>query len=263
MAEYNSAPSKEGFTSHVRRSLLGTTTGADFVPISITNPLPTTTVIGDIAVNSINVNAYIGKPVGVNGDFVTTRTAATQFTCGTLPAGVAAIKMEDIETIRQIDNTGTVVKTYSRDDAAITCSGTDPTTVTVAAANFAATDTIILYTNIVKPTVEIQNVIAGTSAALDLTSVTRTYTRAFTKAFKVAYVLINFTTGQSRDITISLNDGVASYALLTDTGDTTNGAYIWVPTFNLIGLSTYTIITTFSQTLAACSATVKVVSEDE
>lgn len=123
-------------------------------PVSLANPLPTTAVVsGDINVDStsISIDAYVGKPSGTNADFVTARTANTTFTCATLPTGVSAIKTEDIELIRQINASGAVVNTYSRDDVTVTCAGTDPTTVTVAGATFGATDTITLVTNISKP----------------------------------------------------------------------------------------------------------------
>jgi hypothetical protein len=122
--------------------------------VSDANPLPTTAVIsGDINVDStsIDIEAYVGKPLGANADFITTRTGNTTFTCGTLPAGVTQINQQDIEIIRQINASGAVLNTYSRDDVTISCSGTDPTTVTVAGATFGTTDTITLYTNITKP----------------------------------------------------------------------------------------------------------------
>jgi len=134
----------------------------------------TATMSGDVNVDqtSINVNAYVGKPLGTNGDFVTARTGDTTFTCATLPVGVAAIKSEDIELIRQISAAGVVVASYSRDDVTITVAGTDPTTVTVAGAVFGATDTIIVYTNISKT-----NFIASSSkpAAVATGAIVRPY----------------------------------------------------------------------------------------
>jgi hypothetical protein len=126
--------------------------GADVV--SLANPLPTTAVVtGDINVDStsINVDAYIGKPSGTNADFTTARTGNTTFSCTSLPTGVSAIMTEDIEMIRQINGTGEVVATYSRDDAMITCVGTSTTIVMVTGATFGSADSIILYTNISKP----------------------------------------------------------------------------------------------------------------
>lgn len=123
-------------------------------PISLANPLPTTAVVsGDINVDntSISIDSYVGKPSGNNADFTTARTANTTFTCASFPTGVSSINKEDIEIIRQINATGAVVATYSRDDVTITCAGTDPTTVTVTGAVFGATDSIILVTNISKP----------------------------------------------------------------------------------------------------------------
>lgn len=158
----------ENSSSEVARRVVGELTNGGN-PVSLANPLPTTAVVtGDINVDStsINIDAYVGKPSGTNADFTTARTANTKFTCASLPTGVSAIKTEDIETIRQINASGAVVATYSRDDATITCSGTDPTTVTVTGAVFGATDSIVLVTNISKP----KQVVGSESVAIKTNS---------------------------------------------------------------------------------------------
>jgi len=107
---------------------------------------------GDINVNvesnSVNTGGLVGKPSGTNGDFTTAYAAATQFTCSSLPTGTSSITNKDIVSVAQINSSGVVVKTFFRDDETITCSGTDPTTVTVAGATFGATDSFVVYTNI-------------------------------------------------------------------------------------------------------------------
>jgi hypothetical protein len=163
----------------------------------------TATISGDVNVESTNiaVQAYIGKPLGTNGDFVTTRTGAATFTCSTLPTGVTAIKTEDIETIRQINATGAVVATYSRDDATITCSGTDPTTVTVTGATFGVADTITIYTNIYKPiqadiqigAVEIKNATDDTRATVNTANALKIFDYISNSLVPAAYDYIALT----------------------------------------------------------------------
>jgi len=145
------AAEQADLTARAKKTTIVDSTGT---AISNANPLPTTaTISGDVNVDitSISVQAYIGKPAGTNADFVTTRTGTSTFTCSTLPTTINLIKNEDIELIRQINTSGEVVESYTRDDAIITCSGTDPTTVTVTGASFGASDSIILYTNLYKP----------------------------------------------------------------------------------------------------------------
>ena len=107
---------------------------------------------GDININSesnsVNTGGYIGKPSGTNGDFTTAYASGTTITLSSLPSNVSAINTQDIISITQFNNVGEVVKTYFRDDTKITCTGTDPTTVTVTGATFAATDSFLVMTNI-------------------------------------------------------------------------------------------------------------------
>jgi len=88
----------------------------------------------DITAQSTDVSGFVGK--ASNGDFVTAYASGTTITLSTLPYGVSAIDADDIVSIVQIATDGSVTTIYSRDDAAITTSGTDPTTVTVSGATF-------------------------------------------------------------------------------------------------------------------------------
>jgi len=110
----------------------------------------TATLSGDINVDSTSVSTsgYVGKASGTNADFITAYASGTTLTCTTLPSGVTAIKADDIVSIVQVATGGGVTETYTRDDAVMTAAGTDPTTITVTGATFAASDTFVVYTNI-------------------------------------------------------------------------------------------------------------------
>lgn len=130
------------------------------IPWDESNPLPTTaTISGDVNVdsNSVDTSALIGK--ASNGDFVTAYDSATSISISGLPAYVSALNDYDIETIRQIDNTGTVVQTYTRDDASITIAGS---IITVVDATFTANDKFVIYTNI--PRIVVTSGGGGTSS---------------------------------------------------------------------------------------------------
>lgn len=100
---------------------------------------------------SVDTSGYIGKASGTNGDFVTAYASATTITLSSLPSGVSSITADDIVSVVQVATDGSVTKTYSRDDATMSTTGTDPTTLTIAGATFAASDTFVVYTNIAKP----------------------------------------------------------------------------------------------------------------
>jgi hypothetical protein len=116
-------------------------------------------VTGDINVDStsLSLNGYVGKASGTNADFITAYASATTLTCTTLPTDVSAISADDVVTVVQIATDGSVTNTYTRDDVTITASGTDPTTLTIAGATFAATDTFVVYTNIQRLTQSISD----------------------------------------------------------------------------------------------------------
>jgi len=195
----------------------------------------TATITGDVNVEStsVNVNAYVGKPLGSNGDFITTRTANTTFTCTSLPTGVTAINTEDIELIRQITAAGVVTATYSRDDATITCSGTSTTTVTVTGAVFAATDTITLYTNIYRP-LEVENFVGNPirkTSSQSLATGALAYTTNFAAVTRIIAVLINFSGSVSQTVNITLDSGAGTnYDTLLGTRIITAGTECyWYP----------------------------------
>jgi len=228
MATSSQTVDTAGYSSTARKTLIIDSSGN---AVTTLNPLPTTaTISGDVNVDStsISVQAYVGKPAGTNADFVTARTANTTFTCATLPTGVSAIKTEDIELIRQITAAGVVTESYSRDDATITCSGTDPTTVTVTGAVFGATDTITIYTNIYKPittdvqigAVEIKNATSddraivkdGSTAAVgdDALVVADANVKSDTSAIKTAVeVMDDWDETNRAKVNVNLNAGVA------------------------------------------------------
>jgi len=106
---------------------------------------------GDLNVDSTSVSTegLTGKVSGA--DFTTAYLAGTTITVASLPSYHATFLGDDIVTIVQIDNTGAVVQTYSRDDAVMTVAAN---VITVTGAVFAATDTFVIYTNINRMTSE-------------------------------------------------------------------------------------------------------------
>lgn len=107
----------------------------------------TAQIEGDVNVDntSLSTDGYIGKPSGENGDFTTAYTAATQVTLSSFPPNISTFYDSDIVAIQQIDNTGEVQNTYTRDDAVMTIVAD---VVTVTGATFAATDTFVVYTSV-------------------------------------------------------------------------------------------------------------------
>lgn len=89
---------------------------------------------------------YIGKdPSATNGDFDVAYASANTLTLSNYPSPLTGLHADDIELVRQIDNTGAVVETYSRDNAAMSIAGN---VLTVTGAAFGATDTFVILTNI-------------------------------------------------------------------------------------------------------------------
>ncbi|MBW2972897.1 hypothetical protein KY346_00720 [Candidatus Woesearchaeota archaeon] len=102
-----------------------------------------------------------------------------------------------------------------------------------------------------------------TSNTLDLTNGTasnRTYTANFSKAWEISRILIKFSTAQSRNITITFNDGTNDYPEKTENADTST-AYAYTPT-NCFGTSSDGLKIMFSQTGGACTATIKIIYRD-
>jgi len=113
---------------------------------SSANPIPTNaTISGDVNVdtNSVSTNGLVGKSSG--GDFTTAYASGTTVTIGTMPVYHSSLIADDIATIVQVNSSGVVQNTYTRDDKGMSMSGS---TLTVAGASFSAGDTFIIYTNI-------------------------------------------------------------------------------------------------------------------
>jgi hypothetical protein len=230
-------------------TVAGATFGATNTFVVYTNLAKPVAITGDVNVDatSINTNAYIGKPSGTNGDFVTARTGLTTFTCATLPSGISSLKASDIELIRSTNTVGTVTHSYSRDDVRITCSGTDPTTVTVTGADFAATDTIVVYTNISKIGSTI--VTKQTSSKL-LSAGALAFTTAFAHITRIQSVLLKFTGATNQTVTITLDNGTgANYDTLLFNYPLINATdFFWEPDDELIISATDEIVVTCTNT---------------
>ena len=110
----------------------------------------TATISGDVNVDvsTGNVGAYIGKATGTNGDFTADYAGASTITLANYPAGLSGLSADDIVAVVQIDTTGAVVETYTRDDAAMSITAG---VLTVTGATFAGTDTFVVYTSVAKP----------------------------------------------------------------------------------------------------------------
>jgi len=112
------------------------------------NPLPTTaTISGDVNVDVATTDSgcVIGKSSG--GDFTTAYASGTTITCSSLPAYHSTLIGQDLVIVVQINSSGTVVNTYTRDDTTMTVAGN---VVSVTGATFAASDTFIIYTNVAR-----------------------------------------------------------------------------------------------------------------
>ena len=120
--------------------------------VNASNPIPVTGTDVNIDSNSLNTNGLIGKASGTNADFISAYASSTSITLSSLPSTISAVNADDIVSVVQIATDGSVTETYHRDDAIITASGTDPTTLTITGAAFTATDSFVVYTNISKQT---------------------------------------------------------------------------------------------------------------
>ena len=109
--------------------------------------------------------------------------------------------------------------------------------------------------------VEGGTVTAATSTALDLTSGTvgnRTFTTTFSQAWEISRIQILFSTTVPRDITISNFDGTNLFTENSDTGDTSL-TYVYPAQYKWIGTATDEVRLVFSQTLTACTATIRII----
>jgi hypothetical protein len=137
----------------------------------------------DVTNTSADLSGYVGKASGTNADFVTAYAGATTITLSTLPTGVTSIKAADIMAVEQYSTTGALTKRWTRDDAAMSATGTDPTTLTITGATFVNTDTFVVYTSIRRPT--------ATQTTLEATNTLLTGIDADTDAIKTATQLID------------------------------------------------------------------------
>lgn len=126
----------------------------------------------DINVDSTSLSSsgvLVGKSSSAtNGDFTVAYASGTTVTFSDYPAGISGFDGDDIEFVRQIDSTGAVVETYSRDDAAMSITGD---VLTVTGATFAATDTFVVGTNVL-------NSSASSSSASSVGGGNNTYSNA-------------------------------------------------------------------------------------
>ena len=124
-----------------------------FLQLDSEGKLKTTAAIsGDVNVdsNSVDTSGLVGKASGTNGDFITAYASGTTLTCTTLPSQISSITAADIVSIQQVSSTGLVTATFTRDDIVLSATGTDPTTLAITGATFAASDTFVVYTNIAR-----------------------------------------------------------------------------------------------------------------
>jgi len=103
----------------------------------------------DINIDSTSASyggTFIGKAAAATGsDFDIAYTSADTMTFSNYPAGVTGLHADDIELVRQINASGAVVETYSRNDTTMSITGN---VLTVTGATFGATDTFVVLTNI-------------------------------------------------------------------------------------------------------------------
>lgn len=124
-------------------------TGEPRVNIEGTVSIAEESLVSNVNVDSTSASyggTYIGKVSTANGgDFDVAYTSAETMTFSNYPAGITGLHADDVELVRQINTSGAVVESYSRDDATMSIAG-DVLTVTGAA--FGATDTFVVLTNI-------------------------------------------------------------------------------------------------------------------
>jgi hypothetical protein len=142
----------------IYNSSLPTLANGDYGILRVTSEgklMTDATLSGDVNVDntSLSTDGLVGKASGTNADFTTAYASGTTLTCSSLPGGVAAIKADDVVSIQQVATAGSVTNTYTRDDITLVATGTDPTTLTVTGATFAASDTFIVNTNIPRATI--------------------------------------------------------------------------------------------------------------
>ena len=97
----------------------------------------------------MEMQVYIGKYPGHNGDFDVTRFDGDTLNIVTFPPRITEIFSDDIEFIRQIAQDGSVTAQYDRNDTAMRVNADR---ITVVGATFLTTDRFVVWTNIYKAT---------------------------------------------------------------------------------------------------------------
>lgn len=114
----------------------------------------TVSIADESLVANVNVDSssasyggtYIAKVAAANSeDFNVVYTSVETVTFSNYPAGITGLHADDIELVRQINSSGAVVESYTRDDAIMSVTGD---ILTVSGASFSVTDTFVILTNI-------------------------------------------------------------------------------------------------------------------
>lgn len=175
----------------------------------------------DVNAASVESSALIGKASGTNADFTTAYASGTTITVSGLPAYVSSLTANDLVSIEQYTSAGVQVERYTRDDAAITMSGS---TITVAGASFGATDVFVVYTNIPRKITD--NMTVPVAEYISPTDFTVTYTSASTvtltglpftlsTAAQIVYVKVR---NSSTNVTKTYINGANNYAFAHSSG---------------------------------------------
>jgi hypothetical protein len=155
----------------------------------------------------IDGNNYVGKASTIaTRDFTTAYTAATQITLSGYPAGITAFVAEDIEFVRQINNTFSVVSVFHREDSPMTIAGN---VLSITNASFAATDTFVVVTNVPRKIIYpigASGDIIYTNATGDFTATINNGTKTITIAgLPFTLEAINVVSGSIKKIAVTTN----------------------------------------------------------
>lgn len=167
--------------------------------------------------NNVMGTTYIGKATGATGkDFVTTYLAATQITLSAYPAGISAFTGDDIEFVRQISSTGTMLNSFTRANATFVIAAN---VLTIAQGAFNNTDTFVVVTNVAKIAASPSGVSGGnviyTNAAGDFIATITNATKNITiTGLPFTLEAMHVVAGLIKKITVTTN--VVSNVVLTN-----------------------------------------------
>jgi len=248
---------------------LGQTTASASLPVVLASDQDL-----NVDINSVDTGGLIGMKTGQNGDFDVAYTAATQITVSNLPFYVASLYNEDIVSITQIDINGTVLATYTRDDAQMAIAAN---VITVTGASFGATDTFIVYTNIPRSPIQTilddasftagSEIVTPVSGFYDSTEseVTDGRTGAFgmtaKRRMKVRDEAFDTGTGSNKEFEINpLSDHheESTLAAVTNGTDATYAYYV-----DMDGYRNFALQTTLSGGSGTCTMTVEATLQDD